>query len=186
MNHRIVRFARLSQLLGYLTLAVYCSVSVMAQNDGNANTSGSTLHATHILGFDTTRRNSSGDISIQNDALEFHPDEGSSARIALKSIRTVFFGEEDKEIGGTPMAVGRVAAPFGGGRVIGLFAHKKYVTVTVEYLDQKGGFHGAIFQIDKKQGQVLENDLQGQGVRVAGVEYANNESNPTGGKHESK
>jgi len=44
------------------------------------------------------------------------------------------------------MTLGEAAAPFGGGRVVSLFAHKKYDTLSLEYVDTDGGIHGAIFQ----------------------------------------
>jgi hypothetical protein len=53
------------------------------------------------------------------------------------------------------MTVGKVAAPYGGGRVVSLFSHKKYDTLTVEYVDDNGGLHGAIFQLTKGQAQAL-------------------------------
>jgi len=48
------------------------------------------------------------------------------------------------------------ATPYGGGRVIALLAHKKYEIVTVKYRDSDGGFHGAIFQLNKGEAQVLK------------------------------
>ena len=75
-------------------------------------------------------------------------------------------------MGGMPMALGRAATPYGGGRVIGLFAHKKYDFMTLEYFDSNGGFHGAIYQLNKGQGQVLADELGAKGVHVSGLEIA--------------
>ena len=72
-------------------------------------------------------------------------------------------------MGGTSMALGRAATPFGGGRVIGLFAHKKYDFLTLDYLDSNGGFHGAICQLNKGQGQALGSELETKGVHVSGL-----------------
>ncbi len=69
-------------------------------------------------------------------------------------------------MGGVPVALGRAATPFGGGRVIALFSHKKYDTVTVEYLDPSGGLHGTIFQMNKGQGQVLRDELLAAGAHI--------------------
>ena len=38
-------------------------------------------------------------------------------------------------MGGLPLTLGEAAAPYGGGRVVSLFAHKKYDTLTLEYVD---------------------------------------------------
>ncbi len=65
------------------------------------------------------------------------------------------------------MTLGKAAAPYGGGRVVSLFAHKKYDTLTLEYVDNQGGFHGALFQLNKGQGEILRNALIAKGARVA-------------------
>ena len=65
------------------------------------------------------------------------------------------------------MALGRAATPFGGGRVIGLFSHKKYDTLTVEYLDTNGGLRGAIFQLNKGQAQIIKDKLIADGAHFA-------------------
>jgi len=132
----------------------------------------STLHATHILGFEGIANNATGEISIQEHALRFQKGAASSGQtsigqISVSSIENLFLGEEDKQVGGTTMAVGRAAAPYGGGRVIALFSHKKYDTLTLEYLDPDGRFHGAIFQLDKGEGSVLKNELAAEGTHVA-------------------
>jgi hypothetical protein len=149
----------------------------MAQSDvaTKVPASGSTLHVTHILGFESIPGNANGDLSIQNGVLRFQKNGGSGVQIGVKSIQEVSLGEEDKQVGGVPMALGRTAAPFGGGRVVALFSHKKYDTVTLEYVDAAGAFHGAIFQLNKGQGQMLKNELIAEGAQSA-----------PGGKNENK
>jgi hypothetical protein len=62
------------------------------------------------------------------------------------------------------MKIGKAAAPYGGGRVVSLFAHKKYDTLTLEYVDSNGGVHGAIFQLKEGQGELVRNELVARGV----------------------
>jgi hypothetical protein len=64
------------------------------------------------------------------------------------------------------MTLGKTAAPFGGGRVVSLFAHKKYDTLTLEYVDAGEGIHGAIFQLAKGQGNLVRNELIARGVTI--------------------
>ncbi|MGD1094553.1 MAG: hypothetical protein ABSB35_21490 [Bryobacteraceae bacterium] len=125
------------------------------------------LHVTHVLGFEGIPGNANGDLSINGDILRFQKAEGSSTQIRVSSIRDVALAEQDKEVGGTPMTLGEAATPFGGGRVIAFFAHKKYDIVTVEYCDPAGGFHGALFQMNKGQGQVLRQALLPGGAHVS-------------------
>jgi hypothetical protein len=51
--------------------------------------------------------------------------------------------------------------------VVSLFAHKKYDSLTVEYLDNHGGFHGTIFRLGNGQGQTFKKDLAASGAHVA-------------------
>ncbi len=69
------------------------------------------------------------------------------------------------------MKLGKAAAPYGGGRVVSLLAHKKYDTLTVEYVDGNGGLHGAIFQVSKGQGELVTNLLRARGVSPGSGEY---------------
>jgi len=62
------------------------------------------------------------------------------------------------------MKLSKAAAPYGGGRVVSLFAHKKYDTLTLEYVDSNGGVHGAVFQLKKGQGELVRNELVARGV----------------------
>ena len=112
--------------------------------------------------------NTAGQLSIDGDSLLFRRSDDPPSRITVASVQNVFLSQEDKQVGGAPMAVGRAAAPFGGGRAIGLLAHKKYDMVTVEYRDSNGGLHGAIFQVGKGQGQSIVDELKGNGVHVSG------------------
>lgn len=128
---------------------------------------GSPTRVTHILGLEGIANNANGTLSIQGDALQFHKDPGLTAQISVGSITNVSVGGQDKQVGGVPMALGRAATPFGGGRVISLFSHKKYDTLTVEYRDSKRGLHGVIFQLSKGDAQVIRKALVADGAHVA-------------------
>jgi hypothetical protein len=145
---------------------------MFGEDPGAPNTSASvsTLRATHILGFAGVSKNASGGLSIQDHALRFQKPHGSLAQIPIDSIQNLTLSEQDKQVGGVPMTLAKVAAPYGGGRVISLFSHKKYDTVTLEYRDSNGAFHGAIFQLKKGQAQVLKSELEAAGAHVTGPE----------------
>lgn len=142
------------------------------------------IRATHLLGLENTKSNCNGTLSIQDDALEFQQGSKPGAQVKIASIQAVFLGGESKQVGGLPMKLGKVAAPYGGGRVVSLFAHKKYDTLTLKYLDSDGGVHGAIFQLSKGQGELVTDELVARGVpsssdedkpkqRTAEVKYEN-------------
>ena len=143
-----------------------CATTAVAQSHGRTVPIGELrFNITHILGLGTTPANAKGTLWIQDNAFVFHRGN-TTAQVPLSSIRDLRLGESDKQVGGVPMKVGKMAVPYGGGRVISLFAHKKYDTLTVEYLDANGGFHGAILQLEKDQAHVLRNELLNRGARV--------------------
>jgi hypothetical protein len=126
-----------------------------------------TIPATHLLGFESTPANAKGTLSIQDDALQFQKSGKPAVQVKIASLQDIFLGEQDKQVGGLPMTLGKTAAPFGGGRVVSLFAHKKYDTFALEYVDGSGGFHGAIFELGKGQGEVFRNELVAKGAHVS-------------------
>ncbi len=132
------------------------------------------IPATHLLGLENTKSNCNGTLTIQGDALQFQKNGKPGAEVNITSIQAVFLGEESKQVGGVPMKLGKAAAPFGSGRVVSLFAHKKYDTLTLEYADSNGGFHGAIFQLSKGQGELVRDSL-----RARGLSSGSNEDQPT-------
>ena len=122
------------------------------------------------MGLEDVRNNTKGQLRIQGDALQFQRDGSTAAQVSISSIQDISLGTEDKQIGGVPMTLGKAAVPFEGGRAISLFSHKKYDTLTVEYLDNNGGFHGAIFEMNKGQGESFENYLVAKGAHIASPE----------------
>jgi len=85
-----------------------------------------------------------------------------------------------------PMTLGKAAVPFGGGRVVSLFAHEKYDTVSLEYVDADGGIHGAIFQLAKGQGELVKNELIAQGATISSRQDQSTKESATEAKHENK
>ncbi len=122
------------------------------------------IQATHLLGFPNTKNNCNGTLSIKDDTLRFEQDAKPAAEVKIASVQGVFLGSESKQVGGTPAKIGKAAAPFGSGRVVSLFSHKKYDTLTVEYADADGGVHGAIFQIREGQAGHVRRELVTRGV----------------------
>lgn len=153
----------------YLILFIGCAVGVFAQNASEPTnvTAPFSAHVTHLLGFEGAANNAGGTLSIQGGAVQFHKSGKPAVEVSIASVQDVFLGEQSKQVGGLPMTLSTAATPYGGGRVVSLFAHKKYDTLTLEYVDANGGVHGAIFQLNKGQGEILRNELVAKGVRVS-------------------
>ena len=155
--------------LACLTLMLWVSATSIGQTGSEAQSSAAApaIHVTHVLGFEGARQNASGELSIQGNAMQFQQGGSPAAQVTISSIQDVFVGGTDKQVGGTPMMLGKAAVPFGGGRAVSLFSHKKYDSLTVEYLDSNGAFHGAIFQLNKGQAQTFKDELVAKGIHVA-------------------
>jgi hypothetical protein len=174
--------------LAFLTVLLSLSAASIGQNQSEAQSPvpGAAIHVTHVLGFEGARHNATGDLKIQGGAVQFQRNGSATAQANISSIQDIFVEDEEKQVGGTAMTLGKTAAPFGGGRVVSLFAHKKYDFLTVEYLDNNGGFHGAIFQLDKGQGQTFKKDLVANGAQISSPDdRATSQSTPEV-KHEKK
>jgi hypothetical protein len=187
----IPRRARRQELLAvsrFLAVLICCGLAAPAQQitqRGNTSASFST-RATHLLGFANARNNSAGTLSVQDDSLQFQQNGKPGVDVKIASVRDVFLGAESKQVGGLPMTLGKPAAPFGGGRVVSLFAHKKYDTLTLEYVDADEGIHGAIFQLTKGQGELVRNELIARGVTISFRQDLLTKEGATGVRYENK
>lgn len=153
-------------LINVWALLLCSGISGLAQSttSGLRSNPSFSIPSTQILGFPNVKRNCRGTLSTQDNLLRFQQSGKMVAEIDIASLRGVFLGEESMQVGGVPMKIGKAAAPYGGGRVVSLFAHKKYDTLTLEYVDGNGGIHGVIFQLNKGQGELAKNELMARGV----------------------
>jgi hypothetical protein len=153
-------------LIDVCALWLCASFAALAQNTAPALKASQpfSIPATHLVGLPNTKSNCKGTLSTQDNVLRFQQSGTTIAQIDIASVRDVFLGEESVQVGGLPMKIGKAAAPYGGGRVVSLFAHKKYDTLTLEYVEGDGGVHGAIFQVAKGQGELVRNELVARGL----------------------
>jgi len=154
--------------LACLTVLLSLSAASIGQNQSEAQSPvpGSVIHVTQVLGFEGAKHNATGALIIQGGVMQFQRDGSIAAQVSISSIQDIFVEDEDKQVGGLAMTLAKTAAPYGGGRVVSLFAHKKYDFLTVQYLDNSGGFHGAIFQFEKGQGETFKKDLVANGAHI--------------------
>ena len=155
-----------------LILLAWLAGIANGQSKVETSTASSSIHVKHVLGFEGVRRNASGELSIQGNDLSFQQKGKPAAQVSITSIHNISLGLEDSQVGGVPMMLGKTAVPFGGGRVVSLFSHKKYDTLAIEYLDSNGGFHGAIFRLAKGRGETIKSDLIARGAQVTPSENA--------------
>ena len=153
---------------GLLLLAAWPG-SLFAQSSHDANTKpdATIVSARHVMGLEGVRKTVPGQLTVASDGLQFQKNGGAAVELRTASILSVFTGQQDKQVGGIPVVLGRAATPYGGGRVIALFSHKKYDTLTLEYRDANGGIHAAIFQLAKGQAELIQNELAAKGIHMS-------------------
>jgi len=168
-NSRSSYFLKPRPTLTFVALILLSTVA-LAQSDSQPAKSPLNIRATHVLGFEGAKSNDTGTISVQDTTLQFQKSGKSAVQLQIASVQGICLGQLSKQVGGLPMTLGKAATPYGGGRVISLFAHKKYETLTLEYVDSAGGFHGAIFQLHQGQGEILKDALVAEGAHVGDVQ----------------
>jgi hypothetical protein len=153
-------------IISLWALLLCSGIGALAQSTAPAFKANSpfSIRATHLVGLPNTKGNCKGTLSTQDNVLRFQQSGKPVAQVDIASVRDVFLGDERMQVGGLPMKIGKAAAPYGGGRVISLFAHKKYDTLTLQYVDSNGGIHGVIFQLKEGQGETVRDELVARGV----------------------
>jgi hypothetical protein len=117
--------------------------------------------ATHVMGFENVKRNAKGKFSLDDKTLKF-----GSGSVDLSSIQDVLTGSESQQTGGTAFKVAKMAVPYGGGRVLSLFAHAEFDNITIDYVDANGGLHSAIFVMRKGQAEPFKKELVSRGAKT--------------------
>ena len=160
-------FLKRRSLTAFLVLVMACVTGAFAEDVTQPNNPPSSLPATHLLGFAGARNNSKGTLSIEGDALQFKKNGKAAVQVKITSIHDLLLGDLSRQIGGVPVTLTKAAVPYSGGRAVSLFTHKKYDTLTLEYVDAEGGLHGAIFELKKGQAEGLRNELLAKGAQVS-------------------
>ena len=157
-----------SAVMVLLLLLMYTAGSSgQTATEASNSTAMFSARATHVLGFEGAENNLKGTLSIQDRVLRFQGGRKPVVQVTIASVQDVLLGDESKQVGGLPMTLGKAAVPFGGGRVVSLFAHKKYDTFVVEYVASDGGIHGAIFELSEGQGKILRDKLAAMGAHIS-------------------
>lgn len=142
-------------------------VAVAAIPAVNAQQSLTVVKAVQLIGLPGVRENAKGKLSVQNGNLRFISGKTTSD-ISASSIRDVVTGTDSQKAVGKTIGTLSMAAPYGGGRVVSLF-RRKFDTLTVEYRDADGAFHGVIFTMPLRTADGIKKELVAQGAHTTGA-----------------
>lgn len=110
-------------------------------------------------------KNSKGILSVENGNLHFVQGKAISD-VSASLIQDVVTGSDSQKAIGKTVGIISMAAPYGGGRFLSLFRNK-IDTLTVEYRDADGAFHGAIFTMPVGTAEVIKKELIAQGAHTS-------------------
>jgi hypothetical protein len=120
----------------------------------------------HVLGLEDVKHNAKGKLTVNAQGLDFQ-GAAAHAQVAIASIEDIFTGEDNRQAGGKVLTLAKMGVPYGGGRVLSLFTKEKYDSLTVEYRDEHGGLHGALFTMPVGQASNIKKQLVAQGAKAS-------------------
>jgi len=163
---------------GWLMSLVVGTLPVVAISGVNAQQSPTVVKAVQLTGLAGVKENVKGKLSVENGSLHFV--SGKSYDVSAASIQDVVTGSDSQKAVGKAIGTLSMAAPYGGGRVLSLF-RKKIDTLTVEYRDADGAFHGVIFTMPLGTADAIKKELIAQGAHttVAREQARNTQGSPS-------
>jgi hypothetical protein len=138
--------------------------AAVASSDIRAQQSSPSVKAVQIIGLPAVKENKKGTLIIANGSLRFVHNKGISD-ISTSSIQDIVTGTDSQKAVGKTVGTISMAAPYGGGRFLSLF-RKKIDTLTVEYRDADGAFHGVIFMTPSGKADGIQKELIAHGAHV--------------------
>jgi hypothetical protein len=146
------------------------SAAMLAQEAGKTPTpsaeSALAQQTVHVLGLEGIKRNVKGKLSFSADGLKF-TSTATNDHIAIAAIEDIFTGQDTRQTGGAGLTVAKMAVPYGGGRVLSLFTHEKFESLTIQYRDDNGGLHGAVFTMPVGQAVAAKKELMAMGAKAS-------------------
>ena len=131
------------------------------------------VKAVQLTGLPGIKENAKGILSVENGNLHFVHGKAISD-LSDSLIQDVVTGSDSQKAVGKTVGVISTAAPYGGGRFLSLF-RSKIDTLTVEYRDADGAFHGAIFTMPVGTAEEIKKELIAQGAHTSSSASADKE-----------
>jgi hypothetical protein len=160
------RSGRQRVLLTMAVIALSATAVAQSSTQPKPQAADSTPQFTHVLGLEGVKHNAHGKLTVDANGLDFK-GAASHAQIPIASIEDIFTGAESHQTGGKVLTVAKMGVPYGGGRVLSLLTREKIDSLTVEYRDENGGLHGALFTMPVGQATIIKKQLVAQGAKTS-------------------
>jgi hypothetical protein len=123
------------------------------------------VKAVHLMGVAGIKDQAKGTLKVENGDLQF-VHGGKHSDLGATSIQDVVTGADSEKTVGNTIGMMSMAAPYGGGRFLSLF-RKKIDTLSIQYRDDDGALHGAIFTMPVGAAEGIKKELVAQGAATA-------------------
>ena len=153
-------------LLTITVVALSAAAVAQSSTKPKSQVADSTPQFNHVLGLEDVKQNAKGKLTVDASGLDFR-GAASHAQVSIASIEDIFTGADSHQTGGKVLTVAKMGVPYGGGRVLSLFTHEKFDSLTVIYRDENGGLHGALFTMTVGQGRVIKQQLVARGAKTS-------------------
>lgn len=104
----------------------------------------------HVYGLPEAKPKDKGILTLSPTDLSF-TGKTSTAMIPRRSITAVSAGDQRVELWGVKGQILRAVIPNGGGLAAATVMHHRVDMLTVEFVDSRGGYHGAVFFLPAKE-----------------------------------
>jgi hypothetical protein len=140
------------------TACVLCVDAEGLQKATTQNPSDRVADVVHVAGLTEVKPDVKGSLLVTADDLVFS-NEAVRANIPRIRIMNVFVGDQRTEPWGTTGRVVRKVIPYGGGAALGALTNGQVDLLTVESLDEHGGYHGVVFAVPFQKAAAIREQL---------------------------
>jgi hypothetical protein len=150
MHFRFTYASRLSVLVAVFAFHIHAQAVSGSTNAASAVWSSQNVQ--HAYGFPQAKPNDKGTLTVTSEAVSF---TGKAERFTIQrpSVIAVSAGNQRVELWGMKGRLLRMAIPDGGGLAAAGVMQHRLDTLTVEFSDSKGGYHGAVFLLPANEAE---------------------------------
>lgn len=144
-----------------VALLAACSACVHAQDPQQLSQIAASDHeigVVHVAGLMEVKPDVKGNLLVTPETIVF---SNGTIRATIPRVRilNVFVGDQRTEPWGTTGKVVRKVIPYGGGAALGAITNGQVDLLTVESLDEHGGYHGVVFAVPFQKAAAIRDQL---------------------------
>jgi hypothetical protein len=120
--------------------------------------------STAIIGLDGVKEKTSGTLNVKDGKLCF-VHSGNKSQISAAAVADVVTGEDSQRVIRGTLGTLSMFAPYESGRALSML-RSKLDSLTIQYRDNDGGLHGAVFTMPVGTAEPFKQELIAQGAHT--------------------